>query len=195
MKKEKGAWWWRAVIYQKLSEYYRGNLDAGRQAIHHIAEFLPLSLAASSADRESMWDYNRLFVGPQRLLAPPIESCYRNEHKLVMQAETMAVRHAYASAGIELQTKNQEPDDHLCYELAFLSCLTETMAQEQPVEDSLLTALQTAYEDFLQEHLLAWIFDHLQDVSVCSESEFCRSVAAAAAAFFQSEKEALNHET
>ena len=40
-------------------------------------------------------DYAKLFVGPQRLLAPPWESVYANKDRAVFQMETASVKNWY----------------------------------------------------------------------------------------------------
>lgn len=99
------------------------------------------------------FDYNRLFVGPNRLEAPPYESTYRNKERAVLQRETLAVRNFYLRAGLEVKKKNIEPDDHLSIELEFICFLLENSLEDENYEK--------LYEDFLKIHLYEWIDSHL----------------------------------
>lgn len=182
----------RAEIYRQLAAYYAGDLPAGGQAASRIGKLLGQELVLPPLTVEDQYEYNRLFVGPQRLLAPPLESYYRNEDHLPMQAETLAVRAAYGAVGIELKAQNRMPDDHACFELSFMACLLEAASRYAGQEQGALAALH--YEKFLQEHLLLWIFDHLQAVTARTSSAFCRGIAGAMDRFMQQEKEAVSHE-
>ena len=118
-------WRQKAAIYRLLAEFYAGDLSAGQEAAMRIGALLGISPLVPPVDDEGRYDFNRLFVGPQKLLAPPLESYYRNEEHLPMQEETMAVRAAYEEAGLELIAQNKIPDDHAQFEFYFLSCLLE----------------------------------------------------------------------
>ncbi len=61
--------------------------------------------------------FNRLFVGPAALEAPPFSSVYLDAQGLVMGRTTMAVRQMYAALGLESPWKNRLPDDHISLEL------------------------------------------------------------------------------
>lgn len=70
-------------------------------------------------------DYLRLFVGLGTPLAPPWESAWANDARLIFQAETLDVRYWYRSAGLQVGALHREPDDHLGYELEFIGLLLE----------------------------------------------------------------------
>ena len=61
--------------------------------------------------------FNRLFVGPAALEAPPFASVYLDTEPLVMGKTTLDVREMYASLGLESPWKNRLPDDHISLEL------------------------------------------------------------------------------
>ena len=66
------------------------------------------------------YDYNRLFVGPNQLLASPFESSYRNYEGNIMQQETLKVRNFYHYVGLQVADEGQFPDDHIQFELEFI---------------------------------------------------------------------------
>lgn len=100
------------------------------------------------------FDFNRLFVGPDRLEAAPYESIYRNSERALMQAETMAVRRFYERAGMVLTNKNHVPDDHLSFELEFVCFLLE-----ESMEDD---AYYELFEAFMKLHLFQWVEKHCE---------------------------------
>jgi Nitrate reductase delta subunit len=59
------------------------------------------------------FEYNRLFVGPALLIAPPYESVYRTEDHLVMGETTLDVRRAYREANLRVRETFKEPEDHI----------------------------------------------------------------------------------
>ena len=101
---------------------------------------------------ELLYDFNRLFVGPNRLEASPFESSYRSEDRAVLQFYTLAVRRSYEKAGLVVAKKNNEPDDHLSFELEFICYLLENGLEDE-------TFLKM-YEDFLKNHLFEWVPAH-----------------------------------
>ena len=157
-----------------------------------IGTLLGITLRVPPLDDDGRYDFNRLFVGPQKLLAPPLESYYRNVEHLPMQAETLAVRAAYSEAGLELTERNKIPDDHAQFEFYFLSCLLEAVCRYQG--ETLAVQAAYAYQRFLQEHLLLWVFAHLRAVDKGCSSVYCRHVAGAIYEFMRWEKEAAHHE-
>src|SRR5210317_1207960 len=54
--------------------------------------------------------FNRLFVGPAALEAPPFSSVYLDARGLVMGQTTMDVRQMYAALGLQSPWKNRLPD-------------------------------------------------------------------------------------
>ena len=65
-------------------------------------------------------DYLRLFVGPGQPLAPPWESYYLSQEHLLFQEQTLGVRADYKRFGLQAPRFNNEPDDQLGLEFAFL---------------------------------------------------------------------------
>jgi len=131
----------------------------------------------SKIEPEVIYDFNRLFVGPGKLLAPPYESYYRNYEKLLMQKETMAVREFYSSAGISVNRFNNEPDDFIALEFEFICYLLYKAAAllvDDPNQSDYYLEL---YEEFLDRHLGKWVLNHCKDILEHSSTELCRGMA------------------
>ena len=104
--------------------------------------------------REMMYEFNRLFVGPDAPKAPPYEACYRNPERTLMQEETLRVRAFYRKAGLEIKNLNTQPDDFIAFELEFLLGMLEDGSAEK----------KEYARDFLRDHLLVWTTDHVKEI-------------------------------
>lgn len=122
------------------------------------------------------WDYTRLFVGPYELPAPPWESAYRNEERLLFQKETLAVRHAYLKYSFLPVEFGHEADDHIGIELDFMFRLSELCLQDKDKGQVSLEQLFLDQTSFLQEHLLLWIPKFSQDLIAHAETDFYRGM-------------------
>jgi TorA maturation chaperone TorD len=94
--------------------------------------------------------FNRLFVGPAALEAPPFASVYLDSEPLVMNETTLEVREMYASIGLESPWKNRLPDDHISLEL------DATLAMNHIALQSGLAEVQELRSRFL-EHMDRWV--------------------------------------
>lgn len=104
------------------------------------------------------WDFTRMFIGPDRLPAPPWESAYRHKDKLLFQEHTLKVRQAYMKYQLLPVNFMKEADDHIGLELDFMYQLT-IMALEA-IEEQNLAELREILKDqktFLENHLLKWV--------------------------------------
>ena len=124
------------------------------------------------------WDFNRLFVGPGEMLAPPWESVHRSKTKLTFQESTLQVRALYEAFGVQAPALHREPDDHLALELDFLATLSERAVEAAGSDDGAqLGRCLQAQRDFLQDHLLAWAPGCLGLVEAHAETDYYRGAA------------------
>lgn len=181
----------KAEIYRELSEYYSGVLRSGKAAAQHIGELLPGRVVVPKIDVDSAYDYNRLFLGPCTLLAPPFEAFYHKVNPQLIESENLLVRSACVEAGMASAEEDDALDGHIFYSLAFVSKLLETLAGLPSLQTKEADGLYCTYQWFLKEHILAWLYDHLRDVRRYSVSAFCKDVAAAMNTFLLSEQELI----
>lgn len=109
-------------------------------------------------------DYTRLFIGPNRLPAPPWESVYRSDDHILFDEETLQVRMLYRQFGMVIPTGNNEPDDHFGLEIMFVAhlcqlALNAIQANTQGYADLALAAI----DSFFRDHVSAWALDYLND--------------------------------
>lgn len=135
--------------------------------------------------RDMKVEYNRLFVGPGHLLAPPYESVYKTKDEdtktgVVMGDDTIAAKKLYHRAGLELDDNFRDLPDHIAVELYFMSylCNLESINADEG-EDSIdrMTNIKELQREFLNSHLGTWISDFSQTVDSQTNSEFYRGIA------------------
>lgn len=107
--------------------------------------------------QELQADYTRLFIGAGKVLAPPWESVYFTEERLVFQEQTLQVRQWYRRFGLEPEKLYKEPDDHIGLEMSFVSHLAKLALQALEEQDTIkFGQLLEVQRQFLTEHLLRW---------------------------------------
>lgn len=112
-------------------------------------------------------DYLRLLVGLGTPLAPPWESVWASDARLLFQRQTLDVRYWYRSAGLQAAELHHEPDDHIGLELEFVGRLLERG------DDDTAAA-------FVREHPLAWADRWLLAVEQNARTAFYPALAAEA---------------
>ncbi len=123
-------------------------------------------------------DNTRLFIGVGMVLAPLWESVYFGDARLIFQEQTLQVRSWYRRFGLEFEKLNQEPDDHIGLEMAFVSQLASLALEKLEAGDQpgFEEALQ-AQRDFLSEHLLRWGPAWAKLVEEYARTDFYRGLA------------------
>ncbi|AFQ43451.1 TorD/DmsD family molecular chaperone [Desulfosporosinus meridiei] len=122
------------------------------------------------------WDYTRLFIGPDQLAAPPWESAYANEDKLLFQKETLEVRGAYLKHLFLPAQFQQEADDHIGLELDFMYQLCLELYEKAKSGESFQEVLEDQ-QSFLQQHLLKWVPRFGRDIINNSTTDFYKGMA------------------
>lgn len=130
--------------------------EAFYQGAALAADWCRSYLAHPSGDAiaELRIDATRLFAGQQHMAAPPWESVYFNRERMLFQEQTLEVRGWYKRYGMELTQKNHEPDDHIGYELDFISRLLKRALECEDERDAL--SLYSDARSFAQSHPLKW---------------------------------------
>jgi TorA maturation chaperone TorD len=115
-------------------------------------------------------EYNRLFVGPDKVPALPYESYYQKDVpevrlKTVKGPAERAVREVYHAFGLAMPGNATDFADHIAVELDFLSylCLMEARAWADENQDE-VERLREGYDAFLANHLLKWFPAFEKDV-------------------------------
>lgn len=189
------------LCYQLFWHYYRGDLNQLTSADwiklvqilrmqpniclnHDVNKALMMLEEVNETTLQTfVYDYNRLFVGPHKLLASPYESSYRNFEGAVMQQETIKVRNFYYYGGLQVANEGQVPDDHIQFELEFiLHLLTDSNNQEK----------KETYKLFLEKHLLQWGDKHCEQIQKNSRNDITFAMAVLLKGFLQLERMMMN---
>ena len=108
-------------------------------------------------------EYNRLFVGPGKLIAPPYESYYASmgpdgKGGRLRTSDERSVVRAYRAGGYSMPDAFIDLPDHIAIELDFLALLArdEANAWSAGLENRALE-VREAFERFIEEHLSRWV--------------------------------------
>ncbi|MFQ6371927.1 molecular chaperone [Shewanella sp. YIC-542] len=136
-----------------------------------------LTAARQYADQqlELECDFNRMCIGPYRLLVPPYESVYRTSGRQINTDETVAVADFYQRIGLVPHGGLNEPADFIGNELEFLFCLEALRHQEQDAE--VAAELEQWATDFMAAHLGLWYQEFTQGIETHAQTEFWRLYA------------------
>ncbi|MBK5144804.1 Tat proofreading chaperone DmsD [Budviciaceae bacterium BWR-B9] len=107
--------------------------------------------------------YQRLFIGPEALPAPPWGSVYLDRESVVFGNSTLDLRQWQASLGIAVQQQLREPEDHI----GLLLMLAAWLAENQPGQPGIL----------LGEHVLPWSSRFLTLLEERAEHPFYQGIA------------------
>jgi len=127
---------------------------------------------------EARWEYNRLFIGPKKPLATPFESVYRSKKQLMMRESTFEVREFYAQVGLEVQRKDQFPDDFVGFEFQYLFYVSQLVVEliktnkEEDAKEIILVR-----KEFLEKHPKQWFSKFCSDISNQSKIEMWKNLA------------------
>ena len=103
-------------------------------------------------------EYMRLFIGPEKLIAPPWESVYRSKSGLLFQENTLTVREIYHKHGFQPEGYPHVADDSLALELDFMGRMAErSLAALAQGDAGEFAASLTTQESFLRIHLLFFL--------------------------------------
>lgn len=110
-------------------------------------------------------EYTRLLIGPNKLPAPPWESVFRSEERLLFQESTLEIRRYYLKYGFIPAGYPHVADDHLALELDFMASLSSLAEKVYANEDfNQLQEILQVQGDFLTSHLLFWVPEFAQKI-------------------------------
>lgn len=134
------------------------------------------------------WDYTRMFIGPGILPAPPWESAYLNEDKLLFQRETLLVRKAYLKHNFLPSSLGEQADDHLGLELDFLFQMNKLTIESFESNDEKKYTLIQDQVSFLNNHLLRWVPLFKERVLAHAEFDFYKGAVKILQGFLEIDK-------
>jgi TorA maturation chaperone TorD len=134
-----------------LREFF-ASVNGGdlKKAAADISKHFDLPLDTTTDWTEAEYEFNRLFVGPSAVSAPPYASAYENTPTL-MGKSTLEVRNAYRVLGLAVPDRGATPDDHIAYEL------DAVLAFEAAVASGDNKDVVELRKWFLSEHMGEWV--------------------------------------
>lgn len=116
----------------------------GAERLQQIADSIAGNIASAESDEEA---FQRLFVGPYALPAPPWGSVYLDRESVLFGDSTLNLREWMRRHGIEPHKVQAEPEDHIGLMLMMSAWLAENSPE--------------LLDEFLAMHLFPWAFRYL----------------------------------
>jgi len=183
---------------QEFLNYIRELNGVGESAGNRdITKGLELLRKGADCEPEKLeLEHTRLFIGPYRLPAPPYESVYRTDDRLVMQQPTIEVRKAYREAGLEVKGIHTNPDDNISAELEFMEYLCDKTASFLKNHDAHEAMKYIELQrKFLEVHLNKWVPAFSEDIIKNTNEDFYRGAALLLRGFISLETERMKYNT
>jgi TorA maturation chaperone TorD len=153
------------------------DVIAGLSLVNHWGQTYQVRETGELFD-DLVIDYNRLFIGPGKVVAPPWESMYFHKERIFFQEETLQVREWYRRFGLESVKLHNEPDDHIGLELAFIAHLAGLgLATLEEQEQAKFEEYLDAQRQFILEHPLKWVAEWAILVEENSKTDFFIGIA------------------
>lgn len=114
------------------------------------------------------YEFNRLFVGPDKVPAPPYASVYLDDEPLLMGKSTLEMRGLIRSLDLAVP-EGGEPDDFIAYELEIWLILVLCLKKENNEENR--QNIREAIDWLVREHMALWIPQFLKKAYGASVSE------------------------
>jgi TorA maturation chaperone TorD len=199
----------RSRVYAHIIKTFQGdlNLEEMREDLPVIKQYLEItsdkgdeldeafdrySGALGNLDKDGMelleFEFNRLFVGPGKLEAPPYSSVYLSADKSVFGESTISAQQFYTFSGLKLRNSGREPGDHFAIELEYLFVMQ--MSDLERIEESEEFELEqslTTQKEFIEKHMLNWIGRFFENIRNHSEKGFFSAAADLTENFLKSE--------
>lgn len=161
----------------------RLSSEQGREALSRFRKGLtdiPTVLDQQTLDILAA-DYADIYLN-HSFGASPCESVWIDEENLIMQEPMFQIREHYKMHGLEVPDWRLRTDDHLVYQLHFLSHLFGGAAPKSDLEPA---------ARFMDEHILRWIGAFAERVSARSTTGFYAGLAQLTAAYLEELRELL----
>lgn len=136
-------------------------------------------------------EYARVFLGAgsyDRILAPPYESVFTSEERLLMQDARDGAVAYYRRAGLDLPADNTTPEDHLGFELQFVATLIDRASAALAAgDDGALAEAVQLQRGFFAQHQEGWLPVFCDAVEEHAQTAFYQGLAALTRAYVNEE--------
>ena len=145
----------------------------------------------ASAFREAEYAFNRIFVGPGHVPAPPYASVYLDAEPLLMGRAAVSMRDLFRSMGLAVREEDNLPEDHLACELEAWLVLRSLASAD---DGALRRSADEALLWLLDGHMQIWIPEFLSRARAESMPEPLSDALDCLEAWLLSAQNALNRE-
>lgn len=138
-------------------------------------------------------EYTRLFLGPDKLIAPPWESCYTAKERALFQESTLHVRSWYQQYSYVPAGYPSHPDDHISLMMHFLALTTERA--KACFDQDLLCGYKSLLEGqklFEKNHILNWMDAYCTDMDKSETKLLYPQLVRAMAEFIAYDQQAIS---
>lgn len=153
-----------AIEALKGQEWPQGTgnetLDRGYAQVKRYFNF-----ASTDMRTQLAVEYARVFLaagvfGSDKMTAVPYESVFTSEGHLMMQESRDDVVRRFAADGFKVNPDLHEPEDHLAFELEYVSHMSRNAAELVGAGNAEALAANVARQvEFIDAHLLNWVGD------------------------------------
>jgi TorA maturation chaperone TorD len=183
----------RVFLHEPTDEFFGRLVESGiledlndLPGIEKMRSYVQSALSSGDIDAVRQ-DFYQLFLGPRRLKAPPWESVYRSELRLVNQKSTTEVRQLYARFGFE--TEAGQLEDHFGTECDFLFRLCSLLGVIDKHGRYDLLGVQ---KRFIGDHLLKWVPGFAEDIMKNALTDYFRGLGEFVGYWVRNEEEYLD---
>jgi len=186
------------IIGEQTKEYLELFFDHDDDTFRDFLSLLEELKQSVSVNTDETLDklqreYTHLMIGPNKLPAPPWESVYRSEARVIFQESTLIVRRAYLNYNFLPANYPHEADDHIALELDFMAHLAKLLLEsfeENQIEE--VKKLLADQKSFLEEHLLTWVGQFAEQIQNSKTHYFYPQIAEMTHQFLQIDAEIIN---
>lgn len=150
----------------------------------------------SGTRQELAVDYAHTFLGAgnyETIVAPPYESVFTSEERLLMQDARDGAVVCYLSEGLDLPSDNTTPEDHVSFEMQFMAMMVDRSAEALERGDfAEFERTMSVQRSFFEDHLANWLPDFAEAIEKNCRTDFYRGVASLLRGLLESEKEIIS---
>lgn len=152
------------IMFDPSQECIRDFWSKGILKSLPVSSSNPRFMKAASQLRRSMddknifekmkQDFQTLFNGSQKSLAPPYESNYRFRKEYLLKQSSEVIEF-YKSYGWESKFRDRIPEDHLGIELLFLTLMVEKYLELD--DEACNYEMRNEICRYIDQHILSWV--------------------------------------
>ena len=189
-------------VLEALRDFFAATDASGLEdAACRIAKNVGAEIPPNTDWTAAEYEFNRLFVGPAAVPAPPFASAWSEPDRALMGKAALEARETYHRLGLAVPQEGIIPDDHLSYELEAVLAMKSVLAaggctakadapgKDGSGQDRPDAGIADLHAWFVGEHLGRWLPPFMQAVGEnAAAGGVVAQATAALAAWFETER-------